>query len=64
MATDEAQQINEVVQRLAQRYPSIPADDIDDTVQHVYDGFADVPIRDFVPLLVERKAMRSLTAPH
>ncbi|MFJ2836817.1 MULTISPECIES: three-helix bundle dimerization domain-containing protein [Nocardia] len=63
MATDEAQQIDEVVIRLTQRYPGIAPEYIADTVHTAYDRFADVHVRDFVPLLVERRATRSLSAP-
>ncbi|MFC6010498.1 three-helix bundle dimerization domain-containing protein [Nocardia lasii] len=65
MATDEAQQIEAVVQRLAQRYPSIPFEDVEDAVYLAYGTFDDARVRDFIPLLVERRATRALaTAPH
>lgn len=65
MATDEAVQIDEVVQRLSLRFPSIAANSISDTVQQTYDTFAQAPVRGYVPLLVERSAVRTLQAsPH
>ena len=62
MATDEAQQIEAVARRLAQRYPGIPVGEVTDSVYLAYGEFADARVRDFIPLLVERRATRALTA--
>lgn len=60
-STTEEQHISVVRQRLAARFPTIDSGVINqaiDTAHHQFDGR---PVRDFVPLLVERAALRSLT---
>lgn len=58
-------QIDEVVQRLTVRFPGIARNSITDTVQQTYDTFAQAPVRGYVPLLVERRAARTLQVlPH
>jgi len=50
-----------VRQRLARRFPTMDSGVINqaiDTAHHKFDGR---PVRDFVPLLVERAAIRALT---
>jgi hypothetical protein len=53
--------IRQVVARLTQQFPELPADDIDRAVNGHYDRFRSSPIRDFVPVLVERATRRQLT---
>jgi hypothetical protein len=53
--------IRQVVARLAQQFPELTADEIDRAVHGQYDRFSDSPIRDFVPVLVERATRRQLT---
>ena len=53
--------IRQVVARLTQQFPELSADDIDRAVQGQYDKFNDSPIRDFVPVLVERATRRQIT---
>ena len=58
----EAQHIDAVRARLYPRYPDVDrylVDEVIDTALHRFDG---CPIRDFVPLLVERAATRALNA--
>ena len=63
MATDdEARAVTEVSQRLSTRFPDVPAHVVSATVHHCHAQFAGSPIRDFVPVLVERMARRSLLA--
>ncbi|MDV6243013.1 three-helix bundle dimerization domain-containing protein [Rhodococcus opacus] len=60
-STTEEQHISVVRQRLAARFPTIDSGVINqaiDTAHHQFDGR---PVRDFVPLLVEPAALRSLT---
>jgi hypothetical protein len=60
-STTEEQHIGVVRQRLARRFPTIDSGVINqaiDTAHHRFDGR---PVRDFVQLLVERAAIRSLT---
>jgi len=52
--------IAEVEQRLASKYPQFPTDEITATVQTAHARFAQSPIRDFVPLFVERNASARL----
>jgi len=52
---DEAAQIAEVMARIAATYPDISSVDIERVVQTVHTGFDDAKVREFIPLLVERK---------
>ena len=53
---DEAAQIAEVIVRVAATYPDISTADVTRVVQTMRTGFDDAKVREFVPLLVERKA--------
>ena len=46
------------------QFPELPPDEIERTVRVKYESFADSPIRDFVPVLVERAARRQLAEQH
>ena len=52
--------IEQLVERLSQRYPSVPADKVAEVVNDRYARFADRPIRDYIPLFVERAARTEL----
>lgn len=54
--TDEAAQIDEVIQRVAASSPDVTAADVARVVRTLHAGFDDAKLREFVPLLVERKA--------
>ncbi|WP_357460797.1 three-helix bundle dimerization domain-containing protein [Nocardia sp. NPDC050793] len=58
-AHDEDHQIKQLVTRLADRFPTI-AGVVADVVYEIQQGFEGRPVRDFVPLLVERQAVRRL----
>ena len=58
---DETRAVTEVVQRLVAAYPALAADVVQQTVQTTYARFAGSPIRDFVPVLVERMAKTDLS---
>ncbi|MGV0993795.1 MAG: three-helix bundle dimerization domain-containing protein [Mycobacterium sp.] len=58
---DEHALLGEVVERLAGRYPTLPPDVVKDVVHDVYAKFDAAPIREFVPLLVEREAHSALS---
>jgi hypothetical protein len=60
-ASPEQAAIRQVVARLTQQFPELSADDIDRAVHGQYDKFNGSPIRDFVPVLVERATRRQLT---
>ena len=49
---------------LAKQFPDLSAEEIDRAVTGHYDAFNDSPIRDFVPVLVERAARQHLTDDH
>jgi hypothetical protein len=53
---EERAQIDAVEHRLAQKYAELPHDHVAGVVQHVYARFNQSKLRDFVPLLVERRA--------
>jgi hypothetical protein len=48
--------IAEVERRLTDKHPHIPSDQVSVVIQTVRSQFERSPIRDFVPLLVERRA--------
>ena len=58
--SDEDRAINEVVDRLAKQFPHVSADKVAVVVSQTRPEFDDVPIRDFVPLFVERGAKARL----
>ena len=57
---DETRAVTEVAQRLTVSFPDVAPDVIQDTVHTSHQRFAGSPIRDFVPVLVERAANTSL----
>jgi hypothetical protein len=58
--SDENRAIGEVVERLAKQFPRVPAGEVEQVVSQSRPEFDDVPIRDFVPLFVERGAKARL----
>jgi hypothetical protein len=58
--SDEDRAISEVVERLAKQFPQVPAGEVEQVVSQSRPEFDDVPIRDFVPLFVERGAKQRL----
>jgi hypothetical protein len=52
--------IQQVVDRLKQIYPAVPEDTVATVVLHDHARFDGRPIRDFVPLFVERRARQEL----
>jgi hypothetical protein len=59
-AMDEQARLDEVVQRLANRYPSLSPDTINEVVHDLHSRFDGALIREFVPLFVERRAHSAL----
>ncbi len=53
--------IEQLVDRLRSSYPHLPADTIATVVHHTHAKFDGHPVRDFVPLFVERGAKEELT---
>ena len=60
---DEDAAIQDVIDRLAERFPKLPPTQIADAVFEARDSFARAQVRDFVPLLVEREARARLEHP-
>jgi hypothetical protein len=58
--SEENRAISEVVERLAKQFPELPDDEVVLAVRESRPEFDDVPIRDFVPLFVERGAKARL----
>ena len=54
--------IEQVVQRLQDSYPALPSDRVTEVVHHNHARFDGRPIRDYVPLFVERGSRRELGA--
>ncbi|MBW0272688.1 hypothetical protein ATM97_21150 [Nocardia sp. MH4] len=60
MTTHEDQQLDEVIERLTIRYPTVAPAEIADIVRRTHDQFARAHVRDFVPLLVEHHVQDAL----
>ena len=58
---EERAQIDAVQRRLAQKYAELPHDYVAAVVQHVHARFNKSTVRDYVPLLVERRAGEELS---
>ena len=52
--------IDQLVDRLAQKFPAVPGDKVAEVVNARYARFNDRPIRDYIPLFVERGARSDL----
>jgi len=52
--------IDQLVERLTNRYPAIAQSTVARVVLETHARFQDRPVRDFIPLLVERNAKRAL----
>ncbi|MGY4856355.1 three-helix bundle dimerization domain-containing protein [Cryobacterium sp. AP23] len=57
---DETQAIDQVIDRLSQRFPSLEREHIADVVQEEHGQLEEGRVRDFVPVLVEKAAKRRL----
>jgi hypothetical protein len=60
-ASSEAEAMARLVSRLRQQFPELDTDQIERAVQGRYAEFDGRPVRDFVPILVERSAYRELS---
>jgi hypothetical protein len=58
---EERAQIDAVERRLAQNYADLSHDHVAGVVQHVHARFNQSSVRDYVPLLVERRAREELS---
>ncbi|MEE4025797.1 hypothetical protein V1Y59_22125 [Gordonia sp. PKS22-38] len=57
---DERRQIGEVQERLIEAYSDRPSETVAAAVESAYRHFDGIRVRDFVPLLVERRANAEL----
>ena len=57
---DEQVQLDEVVERLSGLFPSVSPVTVADVVRELHATFVGAPLREFVPLFVERKAKSAL----
>lgn len=62
-AAREAGDIVEVTRRLTARFPDVPAATVQSAVEQAHRRFVGAPIRDFVPVFVERVARDALSEP-
>lgn len=63
MALDaERRNTAEIVDRLHRRFPSVPQQRIKRDVATITSSFRDAPIRDYIPILVEREAHKRLAS--
>lgn len=60
MPHEERALIGDVERRLAKKYAALPEDQIAAVVRHAYAQFQSSRVRDFIPLLVERRADEDL----
>lgn len=60
MPQEERELICGVQRRLAKKYAALPVDHIAAVVQHAYAQFQSSRVREFLPLLVERRAEEEL----
>jgi hypothetical protein len=58
--SEENRAIDEVVDRLAKLFPEIPVEEVATAVCQVQPEFDGAPIREYVPLFVERRAKARL----
>ena len=55
--------LDRLVQHLTVQFPEVPAEQIVRAVRGEYDGYDASPVRDFVPVLVERAVKSQLGGP-
>jgi hypothetical protein len=60
MPQEERALIGDVERRLAKKYAALPHGHVRAVVQHTYARFRTSRVRDFIPLLVERRADEEL----
>lgn len=58
----ERRSIDDVVERLTAKYPAVDRDEITAIVHAEYEAFDGKPVRDFVPVLVEKSAKKRVKA--
>lgn len=61
-ASEEDIAVEHAAERLAERYPDVPRDRIDQLVEKHHEEFDGAPVRDFVPVLIEHDVKQELNA--
>ncbi len=64
ITTDEARAIDQVADRLHQRFPDAQPEIVKQYVARVHHSYDGRPIREFVPVLVEREVSEALEVEH
>jgi len=59
---DEAVALEHAAERLSDRFPEVPKEQIDQLVEEHYEQYENAPVRDFVPVLVEHEVRTELDA--
>ena len=57
---DRGTTIDQVVERLSARFPDLSRDAVREAVTTAYDTMDEVHVRDFVPVLIEKRAKKAL----
>jgi hypothetical protein len=57
---EERALISDLERRLAEKYSALPMDHVTAVVRHAYSQFQSSRVRDFIPLLVQRRADEEL----
>ena len=57
---DENKALEEIVERLQQRFPDAPRESVVDAVEQARTAHDDAKVRDFVPVLIEKEAKARL----
>ena len=57
---DETVALERAAERLSDRFPEVPKEQIDALVEEHYEQYEDAPVRDFVPVLVEHEVRTEL----
>lgn len=59
-AVDESKAIEEITDRLKERFPDMSRDAIVEAIGFAQSSFDDAKVRDFVPVLIEKEAKKRL----
>ena len=61
--TSEQRMIDQLLERLVTTHPSVPPERVAEVVRTIHARFDERPLREYVPLFVERSAKRELGQP-
>ncbi|MGN7799434.1 three-helix bundle dimerization domain-containing protein [Leifsonia sp. 22587] len=59
---DEDLAVEHAAERLADRFPEVPREHIEELVEKHHEEFDGAPVRDFVPVLIEHDVKQELNA--